>query len=287
MFENFKDTLSYFPTAIQCLPVYKYFDFYYLIEIYNIVMRDHKSCIDAWIYRNDEKWCVGFFVEGLYLLNGSSNLSDKDILKIRDKIDFNNIIDIGENLEFMGNTDLLNNLSNIIKPKFALESSIKERFFYVANQLNFDNNTELNISLMNKNDDVNEVGKLYQQYYVEEYAGKNNKNIDAVINNVNYLIENSAIYKLIVEDRIIGFCTTMNFISGRDNMVGTIFIDENYRNRKYGQGLLAYVSNKLLEINPEIYLMTTKENISSNKMVENLGFVRCYEHSDRICHRIL
>jgi hypothetical protein len=36
-----------------------------------------------------------------------------------------------------------------------------------------------------------------------------------------------------------------------------------------------------MKYNEEIYLMTTQENISSNKMVENLGFVRQYKHSDR------
>ncbi len=96
------------------------------------------------------------------------------------------------------------------------------------------------------------------------------------------MITRNLIYKLEIEDEIIGFCTKMSFLSEYPNMIGTIFIKESHRNKKYAQHLLSKISNDMLTLNQEIYLMTTKENLASNKMVENIGFSKKYEHSDRI-----
>ena len=73
----------------------------------------------------------------------------------------------------------------------------------------------------------------------------------------------------------------MSFLSESPNMIGTIFIKDSHRNKKFAQYLLSKISNDMLTTNQEIYLMTTKENVASNKMVENIGYFKVYEHSDR------
>lgn len=276
MFKNFTDELNAeFVQTIENLNQFRTLDFYYIIEAYNRVMSGMNNYYDAWIYENGNKWCVGFWIDGNYLLN-SSNLDEKDLILINQKIDFK--IFKNDGFHFAGNTDLINSLADL-NTNFELEN-FKERYFYVSNKLKMEIKLENQIDLVTEYD-KEKTAFLYQKYYTEEYNGNNDKSLEEVMENINYLVAKKLINKLEVENEIIGFCTKMSFLSEHPNMIGTIFIDENFRNKKYAQLLLTKVSKKLLENNKEIYLMTTKENTASNKMVENVGFVRQYEHSDR------
>jgi RimJ/RimL family protein N-acetyltransferase len=277
MFTNYTEELnSKFVEEIQNLNQFRTLDYYYIIEAYGRVMSGYSDYFDAWIYNTDESWCVGFWISGNYLLN-SKNLSNTDLLLINERINFS--IFNQDGFHVAGNTELINSLSEL-NQSFSLEK-FKERYFYVANKINFESEFVDKISLVLK-DDIEEVAKLYQQYYVEEYNGANNKEIEEVKINIKSLITRNLIYKLEIEDEIIGFCTKMSFLSEYPNMIGTIFIKESHRNKKYAQHLLSKISNDMLTLNQEIYLMTTKENLASNKMVENIGFSKKYEHSDRI-----
>lgn len=64
----------------------------------------------------------------------------------------------------------------------------------------------------------------------------------------------------------------MSFLNPKPNMIGTIFIASNYRKSGNGKHLLSNVIDKIHNGNKSTYLMTSKESISSNKMVENVGF---------------
>lgn len=278
MFKNFTNELNAgFVQAIQNLNQFQALDFYYIIEAYDRVMSGQNNYYDAWVYENDNKWCVGFWIDGNYLFN-SKNLDESDLIFVNERICFSTFKTDG--FHFAGNTDFINSISEI-NTDFELEI-FKERYFYAANKIDIQIEKEFkyHIDLLNK-DDIEKTSILYQRYYNEEYNGRNDKSLEEVKLNLNYLISENLIYKLEIESEIVGFCTKMSFLSDKPNMIGTIFIDEQFRNRKYAQLLLSEVCKELLKYNEEIYLMTTQENISSNKMVENLGFVKQYEHSDR------
>lgn len=278
MFTDFTDELnSNFVAQIQSLNNYKALDFYYIIEAYGRVMAGYNNLYDAWIYKNGESWCVGFWIDGNYLLN-SNELNKNDLQIINEKIDFK--IFSQDGFHFAGDTKLIDDLAALNIENFELQS-FKERYFYESNQITFESQLKNKISLLNIQD-IEKVAVLYQQYYVEEYHGKNNKEIEEVKENINNLFEKKLIFKLELENEIVGFCTQMSFLAKTPNMIGTVFIEESKRNNKYAQNLLAEVSNEMLKQNQEIYLMTTKENFASNRMVENVGFVKKYKHSDRI-----
>ncbi|KUJ56225.1 MULTISPECIES: GNAT family N-acetyltransferase [Chryseobacterium] len=278
MFKDFSDELNAgFVQAIQNLNKFQTLDFYYIIEAFDRVMSGQNNYYDAWIYENDNKWCVGFWINGNYLFN-SKNLDESDLIIVNERICFSNFKNDG--FHFAGNTDFINSISEI-NTDFEL-AMFKERYFYSASKMNIQIKIQSkhHIDLLSKND-IEKTALLYQKYYNEEYDGHNDKSLEEVKLNINYLISENLIYKLEVENEIVGFCTKMSFLSYEPNMIGTIFIDEQFRNRKYAQLLLSEVCKELMKYNEEIYLMTTQENISSNKMVENLGFVRQYKHSDR------
>lgn len=277
MFTNYTEELnSNFVKEIQNLNQFRALDYYYIIEAFGRVMSGYSDYFDAWIYKTDESWCVGFWISGNYLLN-SKNLSNTDLLLINERINFS--IFNQDGFHFAGNTELIDSLSEL-NQSFSLEK-FKERYFYAANKINFESEFVDKTNLVVE-DDIVEVAKLYQQYYVEEYNGANNKEFEEVKTNIKSLISRNLMFKLEIEDEIIGFCTKMSFLSEYPNMIGTIFIKDSHRNKKYAQYLLSKISNDMLTNNQEIYLLTTKENIASNKMVENVGFSKVYEHSDRI-----
>jgi hypothetical protein len=124
-------------------------------------------------------------------------------------------------------------------------------------------------------DNVAELASMLQIYYHEEYKGENDKTIEDMYLRINDLILSDEIF--IITDasnkqEIISLCTI------KDSSPGILFTKQNYRNRKFGQILLSYTSNKLLEINDEIFLMTDSNVIESNKVCENLGFAKFYEY---------
>lgn len=276
MFTNYTEELdASFVIDIQNLNQYQAFDFYNIIEAYGRVMAGYSNNFDAWIYKTDESWCVGFWINGNYLFH-SRNLDTYDLKLINERINFSTFKIDG--FHFAGNTSLIDSLSELNK-SFSLEK-FKERYFYVADKINFESKLDVKISLVTEYD-TEDVAKLYQQYYIEEYNGVNNKTIEKVLSNINSLMSRELIYKLEIKNEVIGFCSKMSFLSETPNMIGTIFIKEACRNKKYAQYLLSNISKELLNTNQEIYLMTTKDNISSNKMVENIGFIRINEYSDR------
>ena len=272
MFKEYSEKKQ-FISDITNLGNYNFFKLYYLNYL---IYATNNQPINMWIYKNENRWCIGYYIIGNYCLNGY-NLQKEDIESIRNYIKFEQLTD---NTHFLGDTDIIEELSK----SMGNFEKFKERFFYAVNKLKpIKTPSETKISLLEK-EEIEKVIPLYSQYYKEEYEGKNNKADDEVRQNIEYCVKEESIYKLEYKNELIGFCTKMEFLSGMPNMIGTIFISQKYRNKKYGQYLLYYVTQDLLKGKavPEIYLMTTKENIGSNKMVENIGFIKIHEHSDRI-----
>lgn len=277
MFIDYTNDLNVeFVHQIENLNEYKEFDFYYIINAFGGVMSDSTEFFDCWIYEVDDRWCVGFWISGNYLLN-SKNLTQEDIKIINDKVDFSQFgID---DFHFAGNTEIIEQLSES-NSDFSLEP-FKERYFFKLNSIKLKTKFSNEVSITTK-EDIKDIAILYQQYFHEEYNGKNDKDLQSMDEKVESLQFRKLIYKLKIKDNIIGFCTVMSFLNPELNMIGTIFIDTNYRRNGNGRHLLSYVTDKIHKGNNGILLMTTKESFASNKMVESVGFEKQYEHSDRI-----
>jgi predicted GNAT family N-acyltransferase len=277
MFRDNIDNLNgEFIHQIENLKEYKEFDFYYIIQTLEAVLSGSRYLYDCWIYEVAERWCVGFCINDNYLLN-SKNLSQKDIKLINKRIGSNHCQIDG--FHFAGDTRLIEKLSEI-NSDFTLEP-FKERYFYKLSALTFKSKFTTEVSVVT-DEDVQEIAVQYQKYFEEEYNGLNNKNLSALIETVDSLKFRNLIYKLKINEKVIGFCTIMSFLSEKPNMIGTIFIDKNFRMNGNGKHLLSNVIGEIHNEHNDILLMTTKESTSSNKMVENVGFERKYEHSDRI-----
>jgi predicted GNAT family N-acyltransferase len=277
MFRDYTDNLNVeFIHQIENLIEYKEFDFYYIIQSFGAVMSGSKDFYDCWIYEVAERWCVGFWISGNYLLN-SKNLLQKDIKLINERIGFNQFQIDG--FHFAGDTRLIEKLSEI-NSDFTLEP-FKERYFYKLSDLVLKSKFTTEVSTVT-DEDVQEIAIQYQKYFEEEYNDSNNKDLRTVIEKIESLKFRKLIYKLNIDKKIIGFCTIMSFLSEKPNMIGTIFIEEDFRMNGNGKHFLSNVIGKIYNEHNDILLMTTKESISSNKMVENVGFERKYEHSDRI-----
>jgi predicted GNAT family acetyltransferase len=277
MIKSFSNNLDItFVEEVQSLNEYKELDFYYIIESFSYVMSGQRDLFDCWIYKVDKRWCVGFWISGNYLLN-SKNLITEDIKVIKNKINFSNYKIDG--FHFSGNTELIEQLSKN-NLDFSLEN-FKERYFYSLNTIKFKSKFNNEVSFLDEKD-IEIVAKFYQQYYFEEYNGNNNKDFKTVIENVKKLKSRNLIYNLKINNKIVGFCTIMSFQSKTSNMIGTIFIEQSFRYKGNGKHLLSNITEKLLKNNNAVFLMTTKENTESNKMVENVGYLKKHEHSDRI-----
>lgn len=277
MFKNYTNNLnSNFVNHFERLSGYTDLNFYYIIQFFDRVMADYLEFYDCWIYEKADRWCVGFWVSGSYLFN-SNNLTKEDIKYIIERIDFNYFKIDG--FHFIGNTHFIDKLSDF-DSNFTFES-FKERFFYSLKKIKLNSKFSKEVNLAST-EDIQEIAILYQQYYHEEYNGKNDKEIDTTLEIVEKLQSQKLIYGLKEDNKIIGFCTIMSFLSLRPNMVGTIFIDINFRQNGNGRNLLSFVASILIDQNSELFLVTTKENIVSNQMVESIGFKMQYEHSDRV-----
>ena len=277
MFTDYTDDLNgKFINQIENLNGYNEFDFYIIINAFGSVMSGHSRLFDCWIYESNDRWCVGFWINGNYLLN-SRNLTKKDINLINNKVNFSQFKING--FHFAGDTEIIEQLAQI-NLDFSLEP-FKERYYYNLNYLKLKSKFTNEVSSVSR-DDVPEIAVLYQQYFQEEYNGLNDKDLQSVEEKVESLRLRKSIFKLIINKKIIGFCSIMSFLNEEPNMIGTIFIDTNHRMNGNGKHLLSYVINKIYKPNNQIFLMTTKENLASNKMVKSVGFEKQYEHSDRL-----
>ncbi|MEH6659947.1 GNAT family N-acetyltransferase [Leeuwenhoekiella marinoflava] len=277
MFTDYTDSLNgKFIHQIENLVEYKEFNFYYIIQNFGAVMSGSTDFYDCWIYEVKERWCVGFWISGNYLLN-SKNLTQEDIELINNRIGFHQFKVDG--FHFAGDTILIEKLSEI-NLDFTLEP-FKERYFYKLTALKLKTKFTTEVVIV-ADEDIQEIAIQYQKYFEEEYNGSNNKDLQTLIEKVKSLKFRNLIYVLKEGKNVIGFCTIMSFLSDKPNMIGTIFIDENFRMNGNGKHLLSNVIEKIRNGHNDILLMTTKESFSSNKMVENVGFEKTYEHSDRI-----
>jgi ribosomal protein S18 acetylase RimI-like enzyme len=250
------------------------FNYYFLYHSLNSVLHGPVNYYDAWIYKNENTWISGLWIDGHYYFYGK-NWGKSDVEKIVDHIDFS-IFQNG--FHFVGDYKLVNEIFNIKKLD---TKDFKNRYFYqLKSKDNLKTDFKHHIEIPEESD-IPELAEMYQQYFEEEYKGTNNKTLNEMKTSITKMIEEGNIYINKLETEISGFCTTM-FTNSPEPLIGTLYVKEKFRNKNIAKSLLSVTTEKLLEKAKTCYLMTEMENEPSNKVVEKVGFRNINNHTDKI-----
>lgn len=255
------------------------FNIYYLIHAFYSVNKGGMDFYDAWVFKKSESWAIGLRVDGMYLIYGNDE-DDSIISKLNERIN-NEEVDYLQGFHFTGTKAILDKLMK--KANFDFEI-YKERYFYtlVERKEVFKKNVE-NVTIRKSTiNDLSIIAKMNSDYNSFEWKGKNNRTAEEFKPLLKENVRNGVFFIIEFNNEIVGFCSVMSFLSKINNMIGTIYIEENHRNKNLGTILLSHVINELLKNAEKIYLMTDMQSLSSNKLVENAGFEKNYEYSDLI-----
>jgi hypothetical protein len=193
------------------------------------------------------------------------NWSENQFLEIRELFDMGTI---GKSL-LTGDSELIKKLVAYYNVNYIIQ---KERIFYKTRTVVDIDNNDLRIESATTVH-LKELAIMLQQYYYEEYNGRNNKSIKEMEENISVLIASQSIFvSKNIKKEIVGFCTIVN------PDIGILFTKNEYRNKGYGKYLLSKCSLMLKEYSDEMYLMTDKEKTDSNKAVSRVGYVPFYNY---------
>ena len=117
---------------------------------------------------------------------------------------------------------------------------------------------------------------MLQSYYHEEYGGENDKSIEHTKKEINYLIQIDKIFTLKnLSGELLSFCSIIN------PDIGILFTKKTFRRKGYGKIILSFCSNQLLKENEEVYIMTDKNHLYSNKACTSLGFSPLFKYASK------
>lgn len=203
-------------------------------------------------------------LHGDVLLVYGDNWTDNQIQEINEIFDLNKFT----NYPLVGDSVLINKLLEFYKPKnYEIE---KQRILYKTDDIINFNNDALQIRHGSFNQ-LNELAKMLQDYYHEEYNGLNDKTIEDMRERIFSVIQTKKIYVLLdVNDTILSFCTII------DPDVGIMFTKAEHRNNGYGKIILSHCSQLLQQKNETVYVMTDSDKPESNKVCETVGFKPYY-----------
>ena len=223
-----------------------------------------------WIISDNQKnWIIGFLSVNYFLFG--ENWTFEQLKEASEIVNPNRFT----NYHFSGTRNLIEEFE--ILNKQVLFEEFKIRNFYKAQKPKHFRKNEIIIRPGNSIDLV-ELAKMRVDYYSYEYPDQPKKKLHDMISNLESELASDSIYVATNQDEIIvGFCTILDL-----DIIGTIFVKEQFRNKDYGKSLLSFVSEKLVKVYGKCYLMTDIKNTSSNKVVEFIGFEKIYEYSDKI-----
>ncbi|MBP2615822.1 GNAT family N-acetyltransferase [Chryseobacterium jejuense] len=212
------------------------------------------------------KWIIIVNTDRLVSIYGS-NWDANQINEILVAFDF----DI-ENHSFISGTSKLI-LEILDKAKIKDYQIGKKRSFYKSSSVKEFDYSTYNIQRPGF-ERVPELAKMLQMYYHEEYKGNNDKTIQDMYMRINDLILSDEIFTIndITDNSIISFCSI------KDSSPGILFTNKSSRNKGYGQILLSYCSNLLLNQQKTIYLMTDADILESNILCQKIGFEKFYDY---------
>lgn len=99
-------------------------------------------------------------------------------------------------------------------------------------------------------------------YFEEEII----KSVAANIKEKNYFL-------WLLRDNPVSLCG----VSMGKGVIGSVYTPLEYRGKGYGSSLTAIATDKLLKINPLVYLYTDLKNKTSNRIYENIGYSKTGE----------
>jgi hypothetical protein len=210
-------------------------------------------------------WIIILHGEMLLIYGENWNYSHlEEVSKVVDLKKFNDFA-------ITGKSNLINDLMTF--QKFENYSILKERILYQTDNVERLDIGKLKIENGNLTN-LDELSTMLQQYYHEEYKGENDKSIFEMQNGMSQLINSEKIYVLKNQTgEILSFCTII------DPDIGILFTKSKYRKSGYAKVILSFCSNLLLKKNDEVFLMTDKNEMASNKTSISVGFKPYYNNS--------
>jgi 5S rRNA maturation endonuclease (ribonuclease M5) len=205
-------------------------------------------------------------LHGDILLVYGDNWTENQIQEINEVFDLNKYT----NYSVAGDSALIDKLLEFYKPKnFEIE---KRRILYRTTEIKNFNSGNLQIRLGSLNQ-LNELARMLQEYYHEEYNGLNDKTIEDMQQRIFSVILTKKIYVLLDNDEnILSFCTII------DPDIGIMFTKNEYRNNGYAKIILSYCSHLLQQKNKTVYVMTDRDKPESNIVCEAVGFKPYYNY---------
>lgn len=224
----------------------------------------------------------GFYVEQneewIMALEITTSNDNSNIIYIysnsKDKDFFDNIFDfVNVKSSFhsiMGSHKIVSHILEKYPNDFEI---FMDRVFYELNREDFNEvvDTYKDITL-NFVDDGNkrEVAQMLVDFSKEEWNGKNTKKYENCLEWVFH--RNIAVF--VHSNNVIGY----GEVIGNSDMIGTIFIKNEYRNKGYGKLLTSLISQELLNHSEKLRVMTTNKNIAMKTILEKFGFKEYCKH---------
>ncbi|WGU67710.1 GNAT family N-acetyltransferase [Capnocytophaga canimorsus] len=119
----------------------------------------------------------------------------------------------------------------------------------------------------------NEIAKMMEDFNFIEWKGKNKKQYSDYFAQVSKSNENIGIIKKYSNNEIVGYYTFID-----KDMIGTIYIKEEHRDKKFGQIVLSKMTKMLLSNSSKVKVMTTKENEPMKTILKKVGYKEHCKH---------
>lgn len=273
MIEEFDEVNIEFVSKIKSLVGEEFFEHYYLINAINEVLEGNIISYEAYYVSNDNNsWIIGIRIDGNYLIYGKNwdkNLIEQTISKINFPL-------FQPNYHFSGTNNLV---TEILKSSNRKLEIFKDRIFYTCSKLDHLDEEENFEKVLCDIKDIEELAEMVCEYFEDEYKGINNKDFDAVLLQVESQIKKKTLWNLKHNGKIKSICSIIQTSNGNP-IIGSFFTKRNERNLGYGTSLLRTVTNNLLKFNNEVWLISDKESVASNKVFHNIGYKPIYETTD-------
>lgn len=226
-----------------------------------------------WLKGDQQSWILGFCSNNNYQIYGL-NYTHEMLDEVTDELDLSLL---PERLVISGNKKIWEYI--LSSNKFVNFTILKNRYFYevVPETFNVYNNDTFTIRNGTYND-IDTLARLHCDFFKEEYKGQNNKELSDMIFSCTRLIADQEILVAEIEGTIVGYCTIMK-TEFENEMIGTVFIVNEYRKKNIGKCLLSKVTSIILSRNPRTWLMTDMTNYPSNKLVSSLGYYVLSEYT--------
>lgn len=242
------------------------FEFKYLVSLLDLIFiyRKIRVNINSFIIQDEDEWIL--FIETdkqLFMYESSQN----QVLRNHFLESVNLANHIGK--EIMGTYELV---TFIVEAQNISHVIIKDRNFLTTNKLipidytwNIERAREM---------DLNEIVTLHQRYYEDEYNNTRNKSSEELLDSIATQIQEERIFIVRGEGEIVSFCS----IAATE--IGIMYTLNDQRGRGLAQQLLNFCTNKLLENQEIVYVMTDMYNAAANRVCEKSGFKTFYKHSN-------